>query len=258
MRPFSYFGLALLLGMTLTGCVKERRGLCPCRLSLDLSRLDTSVVEIARVNVLGPGGYMYDESVGMESFGEEVLINVPKGGCMLCVYSGEQGFVNPDLGLSIPYGEDCPPVYMCAAFLDTECEQYRKVVMLRKSYCRLSVHVTDVEYFPFGLAVRSNVAGYGADGAPVPGEFYCGIDDFSEEDWVLSVPRQTDDGMVLEINDGTTVLKTFALGEYIRASGYDWNAADLEDITVGIDYTRTKLTVSVQGWDEVYEFDVVI
>jgi hypothetical protein len=57
---------------------------------------------------------------------------------------------------------------------------------------------------------------------------------------------------------GTSVLKTFALGEYIHASGYDWSAADLEDITVGIDYTRTKLIISVLGWDDVYEFDVVI
>ena len=72
------------------------------------------------------------------------------------------------------------------------------------------------------------------------------------------MPRQMDNSIVLEVNDGTSVLKTFALGEYISASGYDWSAPDLGDITVGIDYTRTKLTVSVLGWDEVYEFDVVI
>ena len=64
--------------------------------------------------------------------------------------------------------------------------------------------------------------------------------------------------MLLEVSDGTEVLKIFALGKYICASGYNWKAADLSDITVGIDYTRTKLTVSVRGWDEVYEFDVVI
>ena len=154
MRPFSYFGLALLLGMTLTGCVKERRGLCPCRLSLDLSRLDTSVVEIARVNVLGPGGYMYDESVGMESFGEEVLINVPKGGCMLCVYSGEQGFVNPDLGLSIPYGEDCPPVYMHASDVEASGESVREVVVMRKNHCRMRINVIGEEYEVMNLILR--------------------------------------------------------------------------------------------------------
>ena len=244
--------------MVLAGCVKERRGLCPCRLSLDFTRLDTSVVASARVNVLGPGGFVYDESINMNSFLEELLINVPKGGCMLCVHSGERGMVNPDRGLFIPYGKDCPPVYMCAAYLDTECETYRKVVVLRKNHCMLSVLIEDAEHFPFALAVKGGVAGYGADGTPVEGEFFCSVEGFTDAGWVLSVPRQIDDSMLLEIKDGTSVLKTFALGEYIRASGYDWNAADLEDITIGIDYTRTKLTVSVMGWDEVYEFDVVI
>ena len=122
----------------------------------------------------------------------------------------------------------------------------------------LSICVEDVEHFPFNLAVRGGVAGYGADGSLVQGEFYYLLKAFSNARSTISVPRQLDDSMVLEVNDGTEVLKTFALGEYIRASGYDWNAADLEDITVGIDYTRTKLTVSVLGWDEVYEFDVVI
>ena len=258
MRQFSSLLFVTFLGMALMGCVKERRGLCPCRLQLDFTRLDTSVVETARVNILGPGGFVYDEQVGADAFDDGVQVNVPRGGCMLCVYSGEQGMVSPDKGLCIPYGEDCPPVYMCAAFLDTECEQYRKVVLLRKNYCQLSICVEDAEHFPYGLAVRGGVVGYGADGALVEGDFYCGMDEFSDSLWTMSVPRQMDDSMVLEVNDGTTVLKTFALGEYIHASGYDWNAPDLEDITVGIDYTRTRLTISVLGWDEVYEFDVVI
>ena len=229
--------------MTLCGCVKEQRGLCPCRLTLDFTSLDTSVVKSARVNVLGPGGYVYDESVGQEHFGKDMMITVPKGGCMLCVYSGEQGMADPDKGLFIPYGEDCPPVHMCAAYLDTECEQYRKVVVLRKNYCRLSVLVEDPEHFAFGLAVRGSVSGYGADGAPVKGDFFYDREPFADDEWVMSVPRQTDDSMILEVNDGTSVLKTFALGEYISASGYDWNAPDLGDITVGIDYTRTKMTI---------------
>ena len=258
MRRFSFLISVTFLGMALLGCVKERRGSCPCQLQLDFTRLDTSVVEAARVNILGPGGFVYDDSLSSEAFAEQTLVDVPKGGCLLCVYSGERGMVAPESGLSIPYGEDCPPVYMCAAFLDTDCEQYRKVVLLRKNYCQLSICVEDVEHFPFGLTVRGDVVGYGADGSPVKGDFYYGVQEFSDSQWTMSIPRQKDDSLVLEVNDGTMVLKTFALGEYIRASGYDWGAADLEDIIVSIDYTRTKMTISVLGWDEVYEFDVVI
>ena len=248
----------MLLGAVLAGCVKERRVSCPCRLLLDLSMLDTSMTPSARINILGPEGYVCDMALDADSFKEEVTVDVPKGECRLCVYSGEKGMAAPLQGLHIPYGEECPPVYMQAAFLDTDCELLRRVVELSKNHCRLSVCITDPEHFPFGLAIRGSVAGYGTDGTPVEGAFFYGMSTAFTGGWTMSVPRQTDDSMALEVRDGTDVLKTFALGEYIRASGYDWNAADLQDITVGIDYTRTKLTVSVRGWDEVYEFDVVI
>lgn len=258
MRRFNILIITLFLGIAITGCVKERRGLCPCLLQLDFSRLDTSLVTEARVNVAGPEGYVYDESIDALSFAGGLEIRVPKGDCMLYVYFGDKGLAVPNRGLYIPYGEDCPPVYMNISYVDTRFEQCRKVVVLRKNYCRLSVCVEDAEHFPFGLAIRGKIVGYGLDGLPVEGDFFCSVDNVAETDWTMSVPRQMDNSMVLEVNDGTSVLKTFALGEYISASGYDWSAPDLGDITVGIDYTRTKLTVSVLGWDEVYEFDVVI
>lgn len=258
MRQSSFLLSATILGMALTGCVKEHRSLCPCLLQLDFSKLDTSIVSDARVNIVGPDGYVYDESLAAESFEEELVVRVPQGDCMLSVYSGEQGLAVPDKGLYIPYGKDCPPVYMSASYLNTECEQCRKEVALWKNYCQLSICVEDAEHFPFGLSVRGSVAGYGANGLPVYGDFLYEVEEFSAEYWTMSIPRQLDNSMLLEVNDGTNILKTFALGEYISASGYDWKAVDLEDITVGIDYTRTKLTISVLGWDEVYEFDVVI
>ena len=258
MRQSSFLLSVTIIGMVLIGCVKERRSLCPCLLHLDFSKLDTAIVSDARVNIIGPDGFVYDESLGSEYFDEEVVVRVPQGECMLCVYSGEQGLAVPDKGLYIPYGEDCPPVYMSASYLNTECEQCKKEVALWKNHCQLSICVEDAEHFPFGLAVRGRVAGYGANGFPINGDFFYDVEDFSAEAWIMYVPRQTDNSLVLEINDGTAVLKTFALGEYICASGYDWEAEDLEDITGGIDYTRTKLTISVLGWDEVYEFDVVI
>lgn len=258
MRLFRSLLCRMLLGAVLVGCVKEHRLICPCRLLLDFSELDTSIVSEARINILGPAGYIYDGVLNASSFEDEVLLKVPKGACRLCVYSGEGGLAVPERGLHIPYGDECPPVYMQSVLLDTDCERLRKEVSLYKNHCCMSVCIADSKHFPFGLAVRGRIVGYGADGAPVDGDFFCRVESVSDVDWTMSVPRQVDDSMVLEVSDGTSVLKTFALGEYIRASGYDWNAANLKDITVGLDYTRTKLTISVRGWDEVYEFDVVI
>lgn len=258
MKRFKSLFSVVLLGVVLSGCVKERRGFCPCRLLLDLSDLDTSVVSSVRINIVGPDGYVFDTLADSTLFQDEILVRVPKGGCRLNVYSGEHGLAEPHGGLQIPLGEECPPVYMQSSHLDTDRELLRRQVSLRKNFCRLSVYVEDAVHFPFSLAVRGTVSGYDGEGAPSSGAFFYGVDSVTDLDWVLSVPRQVDDSMLLEVSDGTDILKTFALGEYISASGYDWTAADLQDITIGIDYTRTKLTVSIRGWDEVYEFDVVI
>ena len=68
MRRFNILIIMVFLGIAISGCVKERRGLCPCLLQLDFSRLDTSLVTEARVNVAGPEGYVYDESIDALSF----------------------------------------------------------------------------------------------------------------------------------------------------------------------------------------------
>ena len=112
--------------------------------------------------------------------------------------------------------------------------------------------------FPFDMTLVGNVCGYCADGAPMPGRFNCSPEMVGKSSYIVNLPRQRDASLMLEVNDGTQVLKTFALGEYVKACGYDWTEEELKDVTVGIDYARTQIRIAVQGWDEVYEFDIVI
>ena len=63
---------------------------------------------------------------------------------------------------------------------------------------------------------------------------------------------------MLEVHDDTGTLKTFALGEYVAASGYDWQEENLRDITVSLDYSLTRVAISVAGWREEHVFNVVI
>ena len=46
------------------------------------------------------------------------------------------------------------------------------------------------------------------------------------------------------------------MGEYILESGYDWNAPDLEDIDVEMDFSRSSLTVSVSKWKKTLSFEI--
>lgn len=257
MKLFRKILVVLLFVSMLIGCIKEQRRLCPCRLILDMSSLDSALVSEAKVTVSTTDGYTCD-TLCLSDFTEELMLLVPRSGCSLNVYADDDALSEAGKGLTIPYGEQCPSVYMYSAYLDTNHEVVKRSVLLRKNYCRLSICVEDIEHFSFSLGVRGNVSGYDASGFPKRGMFYCSSFQADSSAWDMSIPRQMDDSLLLEVGDGTAVLKTFALGKYIQASGYDWKSPDLKDIAVGIDYTRTKLTVSVKGWDEVYEFDVVI
>ena len=46
------------------------------------------------------------------------------------------------------------------------------------------------------------------------------------------------------------VVRTFALGTYIRKAGYDWTGTDLEDITIHISLSVTHIRFRIGDWSE--------
>ena len=54
------------------------------------------------------------------------------------------------------------------------------------------------------------------------------------------------------------VVRTFALGSYIAASGYDWSAPDLEDLTLHVDISVTSVTISTDLWSRTEDIELFI
>ena len=75
---------------------------------------------------------------------------------------------------------------------------------------------------------------------------------------VLRLPRQGDDSLLMHIVFSDRIVRTFALGSYIAASGYDWAALDLEDLTLNVDISLTSVTVSTDLWSKTEEMEVWI
>lgn len=237
--------------------VKENRDACPCRLYLDFAEGCGDVAEYACLTVCSEKGFAYSDKVGADGFAEEYMVLVPRGGVMVNAYYGADDFVGKDGGMIIPLGDDCPRVYMYSSYVSTGGDVARTEVSMRKNHCLITVHVEESE-FPYSLNVRGDVAGYDSGGNPSGGEFSCMLYPDDGGKCMVSVPRQKDRSLVLDVDDGTDVLKTFALGEYVAASGYDWTAENLEDITIGLDYSLSQLTLKVEGWSKELHFDVEI
>lgn len=258
MRPLGTLTALCCIVSCLSCSVKEDRSSCPCRLILDMSDVDTSIVKSAEIVVSSPDGFLFTGTHSFTGDGDECILDVPRGEISVGVFYGASELINNDCSLIIPYGDECPQVYMHSSVIMADGELERECVHMCKNFCIMTLRVLTEEEFPFRLETRGSVDGYVRGGAPSDGDFaYTSLLD-GESECVVSLPRQVDNSLKLEVNDGTEVLKTFALGEYLEACGYDWSEDDLKDIIVTLDYSLTRIHLKVEEWKEEYVFDVVI
>lgn len=240
------------------GCsVKEDRDVCPGRLMLDFGGVDASLGSLDLL-VTWPGGVILRDVVVPSVFGDEYIRDVPHGMLDVNVWSGAGEYVENESGLVIPLGSECPPVHKHSFIADTRGEIWRQEVELHKNYCCLTVKLKGEDVMPYSLVVSGNVDGYTLDGSPRKGEFRCVAYPEGEGEITVRVPRQIDASLMLEVEDDNGIRKLFAVGEYIKASGYDWDSENLGDVTVTLDYYITGITVLVQKWDEEFVYDLVL
>lgn len=238
--------------------VKENRERCPCLLRLDLRDIDTSVVKSADLFLSCSGGYEFSESLDLTFYDGVYDILVPQGDVSVWLYSGLEGEGVGSEGLRIPYGEDCPHVYMHSSVVAAFGEKVGETVVMQKNYCLLTIYVKSEEMFPYSFRFSGGVNGYGVRGEPSEGAFSYTVNPDQDNMCVVCLPRQIDNSLILEISDESDILRIFTLGEYISAAGYDWGERDLRDITVGIDFVVSQFTVAVSDWDDVHFYEVAI
>lgn len=247
-----------VLSAVLNGCsVKEDRMHCPCRLMLDFREVDTSVVRSASVVMTASDGFRFADELYHEDFQNGYIVDIPKTSLNLGVWSGVDMIV-PGKGVVIPYGEDCPPVYFHTSFVNAEGESVREMVVMRRNHCVMTVRFDWNNADIRDVVLYGNVDGYEYDGSPSSGDFKYLLEPDVRGECSAVLPRQTDASLALDVNDGTGVVKRFALGQYIEDSGYDWTDPDLKDISIEIDIAVLKISLTIQGWDKEHTFDVVI
>lgn len=258
MRLSEVSALAGCMLLALSCSVKEDRNVCPCNLVIDMSDVDTSVVKSAELVVGSSDGFIARDTLRAGDFETGYVVPVPREDLSVGVYFGAEDCVDDSGRLGIDYGSECPEVYMHSSQIRAEGEQIVEKVLMRKNHCIMTIHVEVEEVFPFRLEAKGNIDGYKPGGMPSEGDFLYAMHADQEGVCQLTLPRQTDESLVLEVHDDTGHLKTFALGEYVAASGYDWKEDDLRDITVSIDYSLSRVTISVVGWREEHIFNVII
>lgn len=242
---------------SICGCsVKEDRTDCPCRLFLDMTGVDMTVMSPLSLYVAS-GGKTVSEAVLTDPI-ETHVVNVPRSELTVTAWSGGGEMVSRS-GLVIPMGSDCPRVYVHSSTVAAGGDYVRDTVVMRKNHCVLTMLFGETER-PYALVVRGEVSGYDASGKPLPGRFQVPVpaDSTMAVPAQVCLPRQNGGGLYLDLTDYAGNRRTFPLDKYIEMVGYDWTEPDLKDLKLTLNYTLTAVTLSVQGWDEEFVFDVVI
>ena len=231
--------------------VKEDRDRCPCVLALELSDLPVTPVML-KVEV---GEFVHTEVVHRDTV---VVLQVPKGKAAVSAVGGALPEGNG--GVRIPEGEEAPALYLFHADTDLVSEQLVLPVILRKQFCRLDLVFKGPPGYgpPFEAEVEGFQCGWLRDGTPMPGAFRKRLLPGPDGTATLRLPRQGDDSLLMQVFFSDKVVRTFALGQYIAAAGYDWSAPDLDDLTLTVDISVTSVTISTDAWTRTEEIELFI
>ena len=242
----------LLPLLLLPSCsVKENRTVCPCNLTLELTGLPVRPVVL---NVVGEG-FSLTEVVHADTV---LVMPVPKGEVAVSAVGG--ALAEGDGSVRIPEGEEAPPLYLFHSDVSTDAEQVFLPVMLHKQFCTLELLFKGPPGYgpPFEVAVAGFYGGWRPDGSPAPGPFSRRLLPGSDGRAILRLPRQGDDSLLMHIVFSDQVVRTFALGSYIAAAGYDWSVPDLEDLTLTVDISLTSVTISSDLWTRTEDIELWI
>jgi len=232
-------GLGAIAGvLILLSCsVKENRTLCPCALTIELFGLPGPV----SVQVVA-GDHRATYTARQDTV---MLVQAPKGKIRLMAVCGAR--LEPEENLEIPFGYECPPVYLYSDLVNTLCDSTRVSVQLNKHFCTLSLSFDGPNGWgePFWAQIRGNVNGLDHEGQPTEGDFSCRLD----AGFTVRLPRQApDEELWLDISMPDQVVRSFALGTYRQQAGYDWTAPDLEDLPLQIQLSVTELLLLSGLW----------
>ena len=256
MRKYRIFILFLLMGV-IPGCsIKEERDGCPCRLFLDMTSVDAADQAPFTISVFSEEGFVCNTVLESDEFVDTCVFEVPRSVLDVVAWSGGGKFLD-DEGLSIPLGDECPPVFIHQGRLDAKGEAVYNQVRLHKNYCILSVNFVD-DHMVKRLVLRGAVSGFDKVGNPVPGDFYVQAQSDPVTSGRFYIPRNSGYPLYLDVMELDGVTRTFPLHDYMSEYGYESDGKDLCDLNMSLEYTPVGITLTIQGWDEEIVLNIAI
>ena len=229
---------------------------CPCWIEFDFSNYPMSSFEEIRASVWdinNPQHTIFHNQEGVAH-----IIEVSQGSHEITVIRGLQNSEYDDGVVSIPTGFQADSIYACTQRIECIGETLRYMPMAYRQFATITLTIKDENLAENvkDLRIIGDTNGINCRNmAPIKGVLEFLLPVSTEHIYHFRVPRQRIDS-VLELNlvrlSGEVV--NLPIGSWIIASGYDWYAADLEEIDILIDHSVSFTTVTISGWSDGTEY----
>lgn len=254
--------LLLLLGTgVLPSCtVKDDRELCPCWLTLSFDGME-SLSGGAAVRGFRSEGEVFGAIAPLGPVEDSIWRTPVTRGFLVAMSWRMDGVDEPgcdmESGLPVvkaPEGEAFPRLFSWCENEDCSGGSARDTVRFHKQF---SLFRIDIGKDPGTLSRYTFrfVSGWNgvsiADASPVAGAFGAVVTADGEQTYVsVSVPRQGDDLMTMEVAVDGGPFRTFGIGAYLAGRGFDWYAEDLADVYITFDIYEGIGSAIIDQWDD--------
>ena len=169
-------------------------------------------------------------------------------------------------------GSNYAPLYRFDYKAPARSESAVIPVEMVKDHSKVTVEFVNIDSFttssgtfPFYIVIKGNTCGVdGFDGKPIRGDYVYEPEEEKVGVFNFIVPRQFDRALIMElyakpgeyIEEG--LIRTFALWDFFKEYGMSWDAKNLADLYVKIDFVESHYEVKVMPWEKgadiIYEF----
>lgn len=262
MRRYMISSLLVLSAISiLSSCsIKEDRSPCPCWLDIFFSSFPKEGVVLA--------GYTSDrvfhEIVAEGDFVDFVEYTVPRVMLGVSAYRTNPSITPNGKMVLIQKGNQADSLYAHLSYVDCRGEFAIDTVCLHKQFATVYLSFENSEgesVDTYDVIVKGKVNGMDLTTLrPIEGEYEFCPQIEGNNLYIFRLPRQKDDTLAIELyrKDNGEYVDTIDAGSLIARSGFDWNASDLQDIVICVDFAKVEIEVNVHEWDSEEIYDVTI
>lgn len=248
--------LIIVTFISISCSVKEMREACPCRVGLDFTKLLPQAApggEIIATITAENGKVLYKRPFGTDTCSPRYEILLPKEvyTASALLSSGEAVWIEEESGIRLREGFQADSLYGQATALDARDEEAEYVPQPLKQFATLFIKF-GAPVLDLGVEVSLPASFIETSGLSAAASPFSIRRIFSGESGSLRLPRQTGRNIVATFFDGEAnrPLAKVDLEPLLKRIGYDFNAPELADIYLTVDFAAGRATIEVEGWKE--------